>query len=94
MDPIIHSLLGITVAEAAGASGPYEAALVTAAAGGAVVADVDFVLRPFGSTMMVRFHHGPSHSFPGGLVLSALWAAAITYVPQIILSWWTPPFFL
>ena len=37
MDPVIHSLLGLTIAEAVGASGPYEAGLVAAAVGGAFV---------------------------------------------------------
>jgi membrane-bound metal-dependent hydrolase YbcI (DUF457 family) len=94
MDPIIHTLLGFTVAQAAGASGPYEAALVTVTVGGALVADSDFIIRPLGPNLTLRYHHGPTHSIVGGIFLSALWAAAVSYIPRLIVEDWVSPFHL
>jgi len=93
MDPVSHTLFGIAVAEAAGAAGPYEAGYVAAAVGAALLPDSDFVVRYLGPTATIRFHHGPTHSFVGGAVLSLLWAAAIFLVPRLVIAGWSPPFF-
>ncbi|MDY6853865.1 MAG: metal-dependent hydrolase [Thermodesulfobacteriota bacterium] len=94
MDPLTHTLLGITLAKAAGASGPYEIGIISATVGGALIADSDFVIRPLGSTLTIRFHHGPTHSLVCGLLLSALCAAIAAFIPLLLLSWWKPSFFL
>ena len=94
MDPVIHALLGFTVAQAAGASGPYEAGLVAAALGGALVADSDFVIRPLGANLTLRYHHGPTHSLAGGIFLSTLWAAAVSYISRLINIDGASPFYL
>jgi membrane-bound metal-dependent hydrolase YbcI (DUF457 family) len=93
MDPATHTLFGTVVAEAAGAAGPYEAGYVAAAVGAALLPDSDFIVRYLGPTATIRFHHGPTHSFVGGAVLSMLWAVAIFLIPRLVIVGWSPPFF-
>jgi membrane-bound metal-dependent hydrolase YbcI (DUF457 family) len=93
MDPVTHTLLGTAAAEAAGAAGLYEGGYVAAAIGAALLPDSDFVVRYLGPTATIRFHHGPTHSFVGGAVLSLLWASAVFLVPRLVIPGWSPPFF-
>jgi membrane-bound metal-dependent hydrolase YbcI (DUF457 family) len=93
VDPVTHTLFGIAAAEAAGAVGAYEAGYVAATVGAALLPDSDFVVRYLGPTATIRFHHGPTHSFVGGAVLSLLWAAVIFFIPRLVIGGWAPPFF-
>ncbi len=80
MDPFTHILGGVVAGALLGAD---QAAMAVAAVS-ALAPDAEFVTRRIPRTAFLDYHHGVSHTVPGGLLLSvfiALAAATITQRP-------------